>query len=77
MCVYMCCIACSLVAALPTHHTLAGMHMVNDALVQLAHGRARWMSVYLDISSQCIKLLDKDVSALRVVGGQCSSAWCY
>ena len=39
-----------------------GMHMVNDALVQLAHAKARWMAVYLDISPQCIKLLDKDVS---------------
>ena len=52
-----------------------GMHMVNDALVQLSQGKARWMAIYLDISPQCIKLVDKDVSDSGVVDSPYSLQW--
>ena len=36
--------------------------MVNEALIQLEQDRDRWMDVFLDISPQSIRIVDKDVS---------------
>ena len=41
--------------------------MVYEALSKMSVDKTKWMAIYIDISPQCIRLVDKDVSGVCVL----------